>query len=144
VTDGVGRIRSGGEEILPDARVQAFESPGQGVQYKLLWGLRRITGQLLGEAGRDWSFSTYELPLGGTDPGSLPSIVFREAQEGAREARRQKGPEAEANDGQRQSQPDLRRNDASQRDRGCRARSRPPRIERKANTRMGVPRLRLL
>lgn len=66
---------------LPDLLIQ--QSPGQGVQYKLLWGLRRITGQLLGEAGRDWSFSTYELPLGGTDPGSLPSIVFREAQEGA-------------------------------------------------------------
>jgi hypothetical protein len=66
---------------VPDVLIR--QSPRQSVQYKLLWGLRRITGPLLGEAGRGWSFSTYELPLGGTDPGSLPSIVFREAQDGA-------------------------------------------------------------
>jgi len=40
----------------------------------------------VGRVGRGWSFSTYELPLGGTDPGSLPSIVFREAQDGAQTA----------------------------------------------------------
>ena len=53
------------------------------VQFPLLWGLRRITGPLLGPAiRRGWSFSTFELPLGQTDPTSLPGIVFREAQEG--------------------------------------------------------------
>jgi hypothetical protein len=54
----------------------------EGVQAPLLWGLIRIAGPLLGRVGRGWSFSTYELPLGETDPASLPAIVFRQAQEG--------------------------------------------------------------
>ena len=54
----------------------------EGVQVPLLWGLIRIAGPVLGRAGRGWSFSTYELPLGETDPASLPAIVFRQAQEG--------------------------------------------------------------
>ena len=53
--------------------------PREGMQYPLLWGLRGIAGPLLGQAGRGWSFSTFELPLGETDPASLPAIVFREA-----------------------------------------------------------------
>jgi hypothetical protein len=53
-----------------------------GVQAPLLWGLFQIAGPLLGRVGRGWSFSTYELPLGETDPASLPAIVFRQAQEG--------------------------------------------------------------
>jgi hypothetical protein len=55
----------------------------EGVQCPLLWGLRRITAPLLGSGGRDWSFSTFEPPLGEMDPASLPGIVFRQAQEGA-------------------------------------------------------------
>ncbi|HEX4832665.1 MAG TPA: hypothetical protein VH478_16400 [Trebonia sp.] len=51
------------------------------VQCVLLWGLRRIAWPLLGEAGRGWSFSTYELSLGETDPASLPAIVFRVARD---------------------------------------------------------------
>lgn len=54
----------------------------EGVQCPLLWGLRRIAGPLLGPAGRGWSFSTFEPPLGEMDPASLPGIVFRQAQEG--------------------------------------------------------------
>jgi hypothetical protein len=54
------------------------------VQCPLLWGLRRIAGPLFGQVGRGWSFSTFELPLGKTDPASLPGIVFREAQEGVK------------------------------------------------------------
>ena len=51
------------------------------VQCPLLWGLRRITGPLLGLVGRGWSFSTFELPLGQMDPASLPGIVFRETRD---------------------------------------------------------------
>jgi hypothetical protein len=54
------------------------------VQCPLLWGLHRITGPLLGSAGRGWSFSTFELALGETDPTSLPAIVFREARDGVK------------------------------------------------------------
>src|SRR5512146_2360827 len=54
------------------------------VQCPLLWGLHRITSPLLGSAGRDWSFSTFELPLGEMDPKSLPAIVFREVQGGVK------------------------------------------------------------
>src|SRR5712691_5118286 len=54
-----------------------------GMQCLLLWGLRRIAGPVLGPAGREWSFSTFELPLGDMDPASLPRIVFRELQSGA-------------------------------------------------------------
>jgi hypothetical protein len=53
-----------------------------GVQYPLLWGLHRIIGRLLGPDGRGWSFSTFELPLGETDPSTLPAIVFRQALDG--------------------------------------------------------------
>jgi hypothetical protein len=56
--------------------------PRAGVQCPLLWGLHGIAGPLLGQAGRGWSFSTYEPPLGETDPASLPAIVFREARAG--------------------------------------------------------------
>jgi hypothetical protein len=55
----------------------------EGVQGPLLWGLGRIASPLLGPAGRDWSFSTFEPPLGEMDPASLPGIVFRQAQDGA-------------------------------------------------------------
>jgi hypothetical protein len=54
----------------------------EGVQAPLLWGLVQIAGPLLGRAGRGWSFSTYELPMGEMDPAGLPAIVFRQAQEG--------------------------------------------------------------
>ena len=54
------------------------------VQCPLLWGLRKVTGPLLGPVGRGWSFSTFELPLGKTDPTSLPGIVFRETQDGVK------------------------------------------------------------
>jgi hypothetical protein len=53
-----------------------------GVQGPLLWGLCRIAGPVLGPAAREWSFSTFELPLGDMDPASLPRIVFRELQHG--------------------------------------------------------------
>ena len=56
----------------------------QCVQCSLLWGLHRIAGPLLGSAGRDWSFSTFELALGETDPTSLPALVFREARDGVK------------------------------------------------------------
>jgi len=56
----------------------------QCVQCPLLWGLHRITGPLLGSAGRGWSFSTFELALGETDPTSLPAIVFRQARDGVK------------------------------------------------------------
>src|ERR1017187_9991507 len=55
----------------------------EGVQGPLLWGLGRIAWPLLGPVGRDWSFSTFEPPLGEMDPASLPGIVFRQAQDGA-------------------------------------------------------------
>jgi hypothetical protein len=51
-----------------------------GVQCPLLWGLCRVARPVLGPAGREWSFSTFELPLGDMDPGSLPRVVFRELQ----------------------------------------------------------------
>lgn len=54
----------------------------ESVQYPLLWGLRRIAGRLLGQAGRGWSFSTFEPPMGELDPTSLPGIVFRQALDG--------------------------------------------------------------
>lgn len=49
-----------------------------GAQCLLLWGLRRIAGPVLAAAVREWSFSTFESPLGDTDPATLPRIVFRE------------------------------------------------------------------
>lgn len=52
----------------------------QCVQCTLLWGLLRATKPVLGAAGRGWSFSTFELPLGDTDSAGLPGIVFRRAQ----------------------------------------------------------------
>ncbi|MCW2932291.1 MAG: hypothetical protein JWM19_3253 [Actinomycetia bacterium] len=55
----------------------------EGAQYPMLWGLRRIAGPVLGPVGRNWSFSTFELPLGDTEPASLPSIVFRQMQDGS-------------------------------------------------------------
>ncbi len=55
----------------------------ESVQYPLLWGLRRIACRLLGQAGRGWSFSTFEPPLGELDPAGLPGIVFRQALDGA-------------------------------------------------------------
>lgn len=64
---------------IDDALIQI--SLRDGVQCPLLWGLRRITGPLLGSVGRGWSFSTFELPLGQMDPTSLPGIVFRETRE---------------------------------------------------------------
>jgi hypothetical protein len=54
----------------------------EGVQGPLLWGLGRIAAPLLGPVGRDWSFSTFEPPLGEMDPASLPGIVFRQAHDG--------------------------------------------------------------
>jgi hypothetical protein len=66
---------------LPDAVIQ--QPLREGAQYPLLWGLRRITGPLHGPVGRVWSFSTFEPPLGETDPASLPSIVFRQTPAGA-------------------------------------------------------------
>lgn len=65
---------------VPDAFIQA--PLRECVQCPLLWGLRRIVRPLLGPADRIWSFSTFELPLGKTDPASLPEIVFRRAQVG--------------------------------------------------------------
>lgn len=56
-------------------------SPWGGSQALLLWGLWRIIWPLIGRDGRrNWSFSTFELPLGATDPSTLPAIVFRPAQ----------------------------------------------------------------
>jgi hypothetical protein len=52
----------------------------EGVQPRLLWGLHKIVATLLGPRGPEWSFSTFELPLGAVDPSSLPRIVFRQAQ----------------------------------------------------------------
>ena len=52
--------------------------PG-GAQARLLWGLRRTVWPLLGRSTgrRDWSFSTFELPLSDMDPETLPAVVFR-------------------------------------------------------------------
>jgi hypothetical protein len=52
----------------------------EGVQPRLLWGLHTIVATLLGPRGPEWSFSTFELPLGAVDPSILPRIVFRQAQ----------------------------------------------------------------
>ena len=57
--------------------------PEKGPQCLLLWGLRRILRPLLGTTRRGWSFSTFEPPLGVTDPAILPDIVFRIAQKAA-------------------------------------------------------------
>ena len=55
--------------------------PQANSQAVLLWGLRRTVWPILGRGGRrGWSFSTFELPLSDTDPGTLPDIVFRLAQ----------------------------------------------------------------
>jgi uncharacterized protein with LGFP repeats len=51
------------------------------VQCTLLWGLLRVTGPIFGQVARRWSFSTFEPPLGVGDPGNLPGIVFRRAQD---------------------------------------------------------------
>jgi hypothetical protein len=51
--------------------------PGNGPQPRLLWGMWRIGRPLLGDDGRGWSFSTFEAPLGDSDPALLPDIVFR-------------------------------------------------------------------
>jgi hypothetical protein len=51
--------------------------PASGPQPRLLWGMWRIGRPLLGDNGRDWSFSTFEAPLGDSDPARLPAIVFR-------------------------------------------------------------------
>lgn len=48
-----------------------------GPQPALLWGLWRIGRHLFDDADRGWSFSTYEAPLGTSDPTGLPDIVFR-------------------------------------------------------------------
>ncbi len=53
------------------------EPPGSGPQPRLLWGMWRIGRPLLGDDGRGWSFSTFEAPLGDSDPARLPDIVFR-------------------------------------------------------------------
>jgi hypothetical protein len=58
-----------------------LEPPEEGLPCLLLWGLRRITWPLLANAGRGWSFSTFELPLGDIDPAVLPDILFRQAQD---------------------------------------------------------------
>ena len=50
-----------------------------GPQVPLLWGLRRMAGPLFGPRGPEWSFSTFELPLGAVDPDVLPRVVFRQA-----------------------------------------------------------------
>jgi hypothetical protein len=57
-----------------------FRPPEKGLQSQLLWGLRRILWPVLGPAGRGWSFSTFELPLGEADPATMPDILFRQAQ----------------------------------------------------------------
>ncbi len=60
---------------------QILKPPGEGVQCRMLWGLRRILWPLLGPAGRGWSFSTFEPPLGAdVDTGTLPDILFRQTQ----------------------------------------------------------------
>ena len=53
-----------------------------GSQARLLWGLMRTVWPLLGSdlGRRDWSFSTFEPPLGDVDTGALPDIVFRTQQ----------------------------------------------------------------
>ena len=62
---------------LPERLI--VRSPRGGSQALLLWGLRRTVQPLLSLGGgrRGWSFSTFELPLSDTDPGTLPDIVFR-------------------------------------------------------------------
>ena len=56
--------------------------PQNGSQARLLWGLMRTVWPLLGSdlGMRDWSFSTFEPPLGDVDTGALPDIVFRTQQ----------------------------------------------------------------
>jgi hypothetical protein len=58
---------------LPDI----CDPPGGGPQPRLLWGMWRIGRPLLGDDGRGWSFSTFEAPLGDSDPALLPDLVFR-------------------------------------------------------------------
>ena len=65
--------------FLPDPLIA--RPLGQCVQCPLLWGLLRVTGPILSQVGRGWSFSTFELPLGDMDPTSLPGIVFRRPQD---------------------------------------------------------------
>ncbi len=63
---------------LPDADI--LKPPGKGLPCLLLWGLWRTVRPVLGSGGRGWSFSTFELPLGDVDPGTMPEILFRQAQ----------------------------------------------------------------
>jgi len=58
-----------------------LKPPGEGVQCPLLWGLRRVLWPLVGRTGRGWSFSTFEPPMGASDPAALPDIVFRQLPE---------------------------------------------------------------
>jgi hypothetical protein len=67
--------------LLPGREMVA--SPKDSAQLLLLWGLWRTVSSLVAPSGeqsppgRGWSFSTYEPPLGDTDPAELPAIVFR-------------------------------------------------------------------
>ena len=64
---------------LPDSYI--LRPPGKGLQCPLLWGLRRIVWPLLGTAGRGWSFSTFEPPVGDVNPMTLPDILFRQVRD---------------------------------------------------------------
>jgi hypothetical protein len=69
--------------LLPGREMLAL--PKDSAQLLLLWGLWRATAPLVtvtgarqaARAGRGWSFSTYEPPLGATGTGVLPDVVFR-------------------------------------------------------------------
>lgn len=65
--------------IIRDPHI--LRAPEEGLQWRLLWGLRRIVSPVLGTTRRGWSFSTFEPPLGDVDPATLPDILFRQAQE---------------------------------------------------------------
>jgi hypothetical protein len=58
-----------------------FKPPGEGLQCLLLWGLRRIIWPVFGDAGRGWSFSTFEPPRGDLGHALLPDILFLQAQD---------------------------------------------------------------
>jgi hypothetical protein len=64
---------------LRDACIR--KPPAEGLQCPLLWGLRRVAWPVLGTAGRGWSFSTFEPPLGEVDPATLPDVLFRQLQD---------------------------------------------------------------
>ena len=70
--------------VLPGSEM--IVSPDGSDVLRLLWGLWRVAGPLLAsaegsESSPNWSFSSYEPPLGSSEARDLPIVVFRSQEE---------------------------------------------------------------